>query len=49
MEEAKSNREITNYIPHHGVLKINKPGKVRAVFDASAKFHNTWLNDNLLP
>ena len=34
MVEAKGNREITNYIPHHGVLNINKPGKVRirAVF-----------------
>ena len=48
-EEAKCNSAITNYIPHHGVLNINKPGRVRVVFDASAKFHNTSLNDNLLP
>ena len=29
--------DITNYVPHHGVLYINKPGQVRVVFDTSAK------------
>ena len=33
-EEAKGSSEITNCIPHHGVLNINKPGKVCIVFDA---------------
>ena len=47
-EEAKCNSKITNYIPHHGVLNINKHGKVRVVFDVSAKFQNTSHNDNLL-
>ena len=36
-EEVKQNSEIINHIPHHGVLNINKPGKVRVVFDAFAK------------
>ena len=49
MGEPKSNSEITNYIPHHGVLNINKPGKVQVAFNASAKLHNTSHNDNLLP
>lgn len=48
-KETKGNSEITNYIPHHGVLNINNPGKVRVVFDASTKFRNTSLNDGLLP
>ena len=43
MEEAKSNNGITNYIPHHGVLNVHKPGKARVVFYASAKFHNNPL------
>ena len=51
MEEAKSNTEIINYIPRHGVLNINKPGGVRVVFDASVKFHNASVKflNNLLP
>ena len=49
MEEAKSNNGITNYIPHHGVLNLHKPGKARVVFSASAKFHNISLNNNPLP
>ena len=41
--------DITNYVPHHGVLNINKPGRVRVVFDASTKYNDTCLNQNLLP
>ena len=40
---------ITNYVPHHGVLSVNKPNKVRVVFDAAAIYHETCLNNNLLP
>ena len=40
---------ITNYVHHHGVLNINKPGRVRVIFDASAKYNDTCLNQNLLP
>ncbi|KAI4892141.1 hypothetical protein NFI96_009207, partial [Prochilodus magdalenae] len=37
------------YIPHHGVYHPQKPGKIRVVFDCSAKFLGTSLNDHLLP
>ena len=40
---------ITNYVPHHGVLNVKKPNKVRVVFDAAAIYHETCLNNNLLP
>ena len=40
---------ITNYIPHNGVLNVNKPNKVRAVFNAAAIYHETSLNDSILP
>ena len=39
----------SNYVPHYGVLNINKPGRVRLVFNASAKYNDTYLNQNLLP
>ena len=40
---------ITNYIPHHGILNINKPDRVHLVLDASDKINETCLNYNLLP
>jgi hypothetical protein len=36
------------YIPHHGVYHLHKPGKICVVFDCSAKFQDTSLNDHLL-
>ena len=36
-----------NYIPHHGVTH-KKKGKLRVVFDCSARFGGTSLNDHLL-
>ena len=37
-KESKTLTSNTNYIPHHGVTNVNKPGKVRVVYDAMAEF-----------
>ena len=36
------------YLPHHGVYHPKKPKKIRVVFDCSAKFKGSSLNDHLL-
>ncbi|XP_030597267.1 uncharacterized protein LOC115788399 isoform X1 [Archocentrus centrarchus] len=36
------------YLPHHGIYHPRKPGKLRVVFDCSAKFQGVSLNDTLL-
>ena len=36
------------YIPHHGVRHAKKPDKLRVVFDCSARYRETSLNDHLL-
>ena len=38
----------TWYIPHFGVYDSNKPDKIRVVFDCSAEFKGTSLNQSLL-
>ena len=37
-----------NYVPHHGVYHPKKPGKIRVVFDCSARYAGTSLNQHLL-
>lgn len=37
------------YIPHHGIYHPQKPDKLRVVFDCSAKYCGTSLNEHLLP
>ena len=39
---------ITNYVPHHVVLNLNKLNKVRVVFDTVTIYHQTSLNNDLL-
>lgn len=36
------------YIPHHGVRHAKKPDKLRVVFECSARYKGTCLNDHLL-
>lgn len=36
------------FIPHHGIYHPQKPGKLRVVFDCSARFMGQSLNDHLL-
>lgn len=37
------------YIPHHGIYHPKKPEKLRVVFDCSAKYSSTSLNEHFLP
>ena len=47
--ESQDTDEFNNwYLPHHGVYHHKKPDKVRVVFDCSARYKNTSLNDQLL-
>ncbi|XP_065140047.1 uncharacterized protein [Paramisgurnus dabryanus] len=46
--EMQLNNQPVWYIPHHGVYNPQKPGKIRIVFDCSARFQNTSLNEHLL-
>ena len=48
-EESRNASVVTNCIPHHGVMNIHKSARVRVVFNASAKYQGTSLNENLSP
>ena len=48
-EELRETKDETQwYVPHHPVINPHKPGKVRRVCNAAAKFRGTSLNDMLL-
>ncbi|XP_071941179.1 uncharacterized protein [Antedon mediterranea] len=38
-----------NYVPHTGIYHPKKPGQIRVVFDCSAMYQGTSLNERLLP
>ena len=46
--EANRTASTTSYLHHHPVQNINKPCKIRTVFDAGAKTKNESLNKHLL-
>ena len=47
-EEPPAKEGKVWYIPLHGVYHPQKPGKIRVVFDCSAKYLGKSLNDHLL-
>ena len=47
-EEVRACTPITWYLPHHPVFNQKKPGKLRVVFDAAAKFEGSSLNESLI-
>ena len=49
LEEANVASPRTWYLPIHPVVNPNKPGKVRVVNDAAAKYQDESLNLNLRP
>ena len=46
--DLQKSSNVKWYIPHHWVYHPHKPGKIRVVFDCSAKYRGKSLNDLLL-
>ena len=47
-DDAPGSIGRVNYVSHHGVYHPKKPDKIRVVFDCSARYAGTSLNQNLL-
>lgn len=47
MQQNRPDEKI-RFLPHHGMVNPNKPDKLRVVFDVSAQYKGTSLNDALL-
>ena len=48
IRDENNTNNVINYLPHHGVVNINKLTKVRVAFDAGATYSSTSLNKSLL-
>ena len=47
-EKLEGKRNMTWYLPHHPVLNVHKPEKMRVVFDCAARYNGRSLNDALM-
>ena len=47
-DEVGTISNTTWYLPHHPIANPNKPGKVKVVFEAAARFGGTSLNEQLV-
>ncbi len=47
-EQTKAKEGKVWYLPHHRIYHPRKPNKLRVVFDCSAKYHGSSLNDKLM-
>ncbi|XP_068240985.1 uncharacterized protein [Palaemon carinicauda] len=47
-EDQSYDKQPAWYLPHHGVYHPKKPNKIRVVFDCSAKYQGSSLNDKLM-
>ena len=48
IKDGNNTKNIINYLPHHGVVNINKPGKIRVVFDTGATYNSASINKSLM-